>query len=77
MLDINGKLEVDVMWPGNESMERGLLGGILKQGLRNQQLDKTDMKAGFSVLCFLGYTIEHLRHLRYVSSSVNGGEGGK
>ena len=66
--EASGRVEVDVLWPGKEEMERGPLGEFLsgerakegRVGLVNRG------KRGFSVLCFLGCTVDHLKSLRCV-----------
>lgn len=73
------EVEVDVMWPGAGGMERVMLGEVLgrggsggRGGCRRGERERDGGEGqgegqgkGFSVLCFLGYTIEHLGHLRY------------
>ncbi|KAF8422880.1 hypothetical protein EV426DRAFT_150325 [Tirmania nivea] len=59
--EASGRVEVDVLWPGKEEMERGLLRELLRgEGGMG--------RARFSVLCFLGHTVEHLKSLYQVAS---------
>lgn len=61
---------VDVMWPGGTEMERGLLGDFLFGGRNGPRGENQGRRRGFSVLCFLGCTIEHLQTLRYANAFV-------
>ena len=66
---------VDVLWPGKEVMERGLLGEFLSGERTGEGAVGGKGSGGFSVLCFLGYTIEHLKSLGYVCIRIRIGEG--
>jgi len=59
-------VEIDVLWPGGKEMERGFLGEFLNRERAREGATETQGRKWFSVLCFLGHTIEHLRSLRYV-----------
>lgn len=75
--EASGRVEVDVLWPGKEGMERGLLGEFLCGKRAGEGAGGGKGRGGFSVLCFLGYTIEHLKNLRYICIRTRiGGRGG-
>lgn len=73
----SSNLNVDVLWPGRQAMERGLLGEFLSGGRTPEGFNpgggdagRTLRESGFIVLCFLGGTVEHLQHLRYIVTSL-------
>ncbi|RPB28847.1 hypothetical protein L211DRAFT_242031 [Terfezia boudieri ATCC MYA-4762] len=66
--EASGRVEVDVLWPAKEEMERQLFGEFLSGKRAGKGAGGGNWSGGFSVLCFLGYTIEHLKSLSQVAS---------